>query len=70
MSHNFFSNANFHFFLNTINEDLPLQTQEKGAGGELQKIISDLSMMYSQIQTNCFLPSNLKKECIKISFLH
>jgi len=30
MSHNFLWNANFHFFLNTIDQDLALQAQQKG----------------------------------------
>lgn len=30
MSHNFLSNANFHLFLNSIDQELALKTQEKG----------------------------------------
>lgn len=30
MSHNFLSNANFHFFLNLIDQDLAHQTRQKG----------------------------------------
>jgi hypothetical protein len=30
MSHNFLSNANFHFFLNSIDQELAHQTQERG----------------------------------------